>query len=192
MRGLWGKRRETLIERLCRQSGGQWRIHRRDFDEYGVRNPANSRCELILIRHREGLDSVIFQSIFPMRFSLETPPAGLFARLLMRNFDCLYAYWTLTIGQSCEACPYLVARVPTASLDGRLFDQVCREIMNELLAFRQELYDKFRYDLGDRQWPAADTAVQKGSLANGADPGIRFLGPVQDRRGTNHLRLPRP
>ena len=92
--------------------------------------------------------NVLFQSWLPIRFSLERPPAGLFARVLLRGHPLNWSAWQMSIGGSCEACLYVSASVPRTALDARLFQEVCTEIANEIRGFHQELHDKFAYDLG--------------------------------------------
>jgi len=53
----------------------------------------------------------------------------------------------MSIGASCEACPYLCANLPRHALTADLFAVACNEIANEHRSFHQELHDKFAYTI---------------------------------------------
>jgi hypothetical protein len=134
-----------LIERLCVESG--WLLTGRQADLYQVR-PCDPRAiHYVDIRYKEPYPNVVFQCWFPIRFPLQQP-SGLSERLLMRNKNLHWSSWTMTIGQSCEACLYVGASIPPSSLNAWLFGNVCQELVNEVRAFHQELHDRFRYSLG--------------------------------------------
>ena len=134
---------QDLIERLCRQSG--WIFIHREADRYRVRASEHPPIRDIDVWYATRLTNVLFQVDFPIRFSLDPEPSGLFARLMMRNSRLTWSAWSMSLGGSCEACPILVANVPPAALDARQFAGICREIIDEVNAFYVELHDKFRY-----------------------------------------------
>lgn len=138
--------RYDLIERLCRESG--WVLASREADFYRVRPGDHRAIQYVEIRYGERFAQVLFQSFFPIRFSLQPPNPGLSERLLMRNRNLHWSSWTATIGGSCEQVLYVGASLPAAGLNAWLFGQVCSEMVNEIAAFQQELHDKFRYGLG--------------------------------------------
>lgn len=139
-------RRKDLIESLCQHNG--FVLTERDAERYLIRLGGPRPRQFITVQYREDFSSVVFQGWFSVRFSLERESQGLFARVLMRNFELRWPSWAMSIGESCEACLCLVARIPAASINGPLFGQVCREMIEELDAFRKELANKFRYDIG--------------------------------------------
>lgn len=135
------------IEQLCRASG--WVFINQEVDQYRVRSGGPQSNVYIDIRSSERFSNLVFQSWFPIRFSLEKPPAGLFGRVLLRSLDLTWAAWNMSIGQSTEACLCVVARFPAAAMNAGLFRDVCDEIAGEIRAFHQELRDKFSYGMGD-------------------------------------------
>lgn len=135
-----------LIERLCRESG--WVLASREADFYQVRPGDHRAIQYVEIRYGERFAQVLFQSFFPIRFSLQQPPTGLSERLLMRNRNLHWSSWTAVIGGSCEQVLYVGASIPAAGLNAWLFGQVCGEMVNEIHAFHQELHEKYRYGLG--------------------------------------------
>lgn len=183
-------RRDNLITRLCRESG-RWLLIGREGELYWVRADGCGRLQEIFIRYREHAASVAFQSRFPVRFPLDGPPSGLYARLLMRNFQRVFTSWAMDIGESCEAVLRVVARVPTVALDAPLFDEVCREMVDEIADFHQELRDKFR-------------GVMDGHGGGPAVPDVRYIEPdmpglpsadaawrmIRDQGGPVRYRLP--
>ena len=179
--GLLHRQPDTLVERLCRESG-RWIVLTSELDWHEVRSVARPRIHNIKIRHGEGDASLIFQSYFPVRFSLENPPSGLFGRLLMRNFDLYYASWVATISGSCEAGLQVVARLPRVGIDATLLDRVCHELADESDSFDRELRDKFRYGGGGviSARVASGGGGGYGTLGQD-DPGVRFLGAVAER-----------
>ena len=108
-----------LIEQCCRET--DWVFVSREVDLYRVRSGDHRSNVYVDIRHSERFSSVVFQSWFPIRFSLEKPPAGLFARVLLRSLELRWASWQLSIGQSAEACLCVCARLPVEAVNGRLF-----------------------------------------------------------------------
>ena len=137
-----------LIPRLCKESG-RWMVVSKEASDYRVRNNDGRRPVNITITQRPGVSTAMFQAFFPVRFSLEREPKGLFGRILLRNFEMKHgAAWSMYIGQSAEACLTLVAKVPIAALDAGRLNVTCDEIVNEMNAFQQELHDKYRYEAG--------------------------------------------
>jgi hypothetical protein len=136
--------REDLIESLCGRTGSL--LISREGDRYWVRPPCATRGQRIRIVASDR--SVLFQEYLDVEFPLDREPPGLFARLMLRNFNLFYAAWNMTIGGRCDALVCVCARIPTASLDAGLFDTVCREIVSEVEGFHQELREKFRYGVG--------------------------------------------
>ena len=136
-----------LVSRLCRETG--FVLTGREADHYQVRSGDHYPPVYIELRYSERRPNVMFQAWFPVRFSLEKPPAGLFARVLLRNTSMTWAAWGMSIGQSCEACLYVSAASPQRAIDSRVFNAICQEITGEVREFRQELHEKFAYDLGD-------------------------------------------
>ena len=136
----------NVIESLCRKTG--WVVTRREADIYQVRSGDHRQNVYIEIRYSERSPNVVFQSFFPIRFSLTNPPNQLFARVLLRTASLSWASWALNIGENCDAQLCVNAGVPTTALDARLFGKVCDEIADEVRGMRQELHEKFSYDLG--------------------------------------------
>lgn len=141
----WPQPAGNMIEGWCRQTG--WVLADRVGDHYRVRSGDSRSPVTIEVRYTERQVNVVFQSFFAVRFSLEKPPAGLFARVLLRSTSLKWASWGMSIGESCEACLYVSASIPSSSADARVFNAICQEIANEIRAFHQELHDKFAYDL---------------------------------------------
>jgi hypothetical protein len=139
-------RADNLIQQLCRKTG--WGLLGQEAGRYQVRSRGTHSPVSIEVCYSERQVNVLFQAWFPIRFSLEKRPSGLFARVLLRNHPLHWSSWQMSIGGSCEACLYLIASVPRTALDAGLFQEVCTEIANELRDFHQELHDKFLYDLG--------------------------------------------
>lgn len=160
--------REPLIPRLCRESG-RWLMFARQGDRYWVQATDQKSIVDICVRDTGSTPSVLFQTWFPVRFSLEKPPSGLFARLLERNLDLHFTAWGMAIGNSCEACLTVAGRAPRAVLGAALFDVVCGEIRDEINGFQGELHEKFRYSMGT---PVANPVVSARVVS---DPGIRYL-----------------
>jgi len=123
---------------------------------------------VIGVRESDKLEFVKFSGSLRMRFSLERPPSGLFARLLMRNSFLQYPAWAVEIRESCEAMPYLFASVHRLLMDAKLFHTICDQIHHELDLMDKELHDKFRYDV--------ERPVATGHAAS--DPDIRFIEPA--------------
>jgi hypothetical protein len=136
----------NLIERLCRQTG--WVLTGREADRYQVRSGDHRPPIYIELRYSERAPNIVLQSFFPIRFSMEKPPSGLFARVLMRGTALSWASWGLSIGPNCDAALVVSAGLPRAGLSAALFRDVCEEIAGEIRGFRQELHDKFAWDLG--------------------------------------------
>ena len=192
MRSLFGttqgrrERPEDLIDKLCRESG-RWMVVSREADDCRVRAVGDPKSvQYIDIRDGEHCRDILLQTWFSVLFPLENPPSGLFGRLLLRNFALKYAAWSIQIAGSCEAGLCCSARLPKAGLCASLFDFACRELVNEINDFHQELRDKFRYSVG---------GVVPGRVANTGNgtfglPGqeVRFLGPVE----VNTVLAPRP
>jgi hypothetical protein len=139
-------RGDGVIERLCRETG--WGFIGQEAGRHQVQSRGTRSPVAIDVCYGERQVNVLFQSWFPIRFSLEKPPAGLFARVLLRSHALNWSAWQMSIGGSCEACLYLSASVPRTALDACLFQAVCTEIAEELRQFHVELHDKFAYDLG--------------------------------------------
>ena len=176
MRSLFGPGRDPqdrLIETLCRESG-RWMVASREAGEYSVRAIDDRTCvRYIQLRASPAFASVVFQLFFPVRFSLQNPPSGLFGRLLVRNFKLFYAAWAMDVVGSCEAGIQLGARLPRQGIDARLFDAVCRELVDEADDFNNELREKLRFGSGGVM-PARVT----GDDGLGV-PEVRFVGPVE-------------
>jgi hypothetical protein len=138
---------ESVIEWSARLTG--WAMFSRRGDFYTVQSrdrPGNER--LVSVKYRDGDSMVKFTTDFPIRFSLERTPQGLFARLLLRSVPLCWSHWNMDIDQACEAQPYLVAVWPTAVMTPKMFDAICREMVGELRSFHQELRDKLAYGVG--------------------------------------------
>src|SRR5262249_20836227 len=133
--------REDPIEALCRGTGT--RIVHREGDECWVRPLCATRGQSI--RVGVGGGNALFQHHLGVDFPLGREPPGLFARLMLRNFELRWAAWSMTIAGRCDARLSVSARIPTAGLDAALFDAVCREIVGEVEGFHRELRDKFRW-----------------------------------------------
>ncbi len=147
------QRAGNVIESLCRKIG--WVVTRREADIYQVRSGDHQTNVYIEVRYNERSPNVVFQSFFPIRFSLENPPAGLFGRVLLRSASLTWTSWALNIGETCDAQLCVNAGLPTTALDAGLFGKVCEEIAAEIRGMRQELHDKFSYDLGGVMIPEA-------------------------------------
>lgn len=135
-----------FIERLCYESG--WLLVSQENDVCVVRSGDHTSQVRVQVRWSPRFLNVVFWARFPVRFSLEREAPGLNARLLMRNRDLHWSSWTMELGESCEACPYVTASVPPEGLSAELFGHVCQEIVGEINAFHAELHSKFAYGLG--------------------------------------------
>ena len=164
-------RQEGLVARLCRESG-RWMMTAIEGDVHYVRNTGPEGVRFIMVRYQEGTHWIKFTAEFPVRFPLASTPAGVFARLLMRNVSLRYAHWHLDLWGSCEGLPYMVAQWPLSIMSASVFDATCSQIDGEIRDFHQELRDKFHGGMG-QAGPAA------GYSPNDMD--IRFLGPVTER-----------
>jgi hypothetical protein len=139
---------ESLIEWSARLSGWAMYSHRGDFYTIQSRDcPGDAK--FVTVNYRDGDGYVKFSSIFPLRFSLERTPQGLFARLMLRTVSLHWAAWAMDIQQACEAQPYLVGIWPTETMTPRLFNMICLEMVGEIRSMQQELRDKFSYGVGD-------------------------------------------
>ncbi len=193
---------EELIPRLCRESG-RWLVVRREGDCHIVQATDHRAVKEITVRDCTNSYTVLFQAWFPVRFPLDNPPSGLFGRVLMRNLDLYFSGWAVSIGGSCEACLTLAALVPRQALDARLFDNVCREVRDELIGFHQELHAKFLY--AAPPFPASPPVRGDG----GGQDVVRYLEPaepppaalpaaaeawriIQQQAGSVRRRLPKP
>jgi hypothetical protein len=164
-----------VIEQRCREAG--WVFVSREVDLYRVRSGDYKSPVYIDIRSSERFSSAVFMSWFPIRFSLEKPPAGLFARVLLRSLSLTWGSWQMSIGQSSEACLCVRARLPAAALTAELFRDVCEEIAGEIRAFHQELHDKFAYNMGTVMTDGP-TPGGRGGLAVRQDdnlPGVWYV-----------------
>jgi hypothetical protein len=169
-------RRKTEIERLCRRSG-KWAVIEFDrVDRYQVRTTtARHLCE-VTVRHVSGKRACTrFQCWLPVQFSLQNPPSGLFGRLLMRSWDLRWSAWHINIADSCEASACLSVLIPNAALDARLFDDICREMTEEVLSFHRELRDKFNYHVAAASVRQPGTAGVPMIRPGGSTPDIRYL-----------------
>lgn len=192
---------EDLIHRLCRESG-RWRLVEREGDRYHVVADDGSPLQPIWLRYRQGRsESIPLQSRFPVRFPLDNPPSGLFGRLLMRNFTLVHAYWAVNLGESCEALLWVLARVSVAGLDAKLFDMVCREMRDEIVAFHRELKDKLRYSVsGMMPDDGGDARTMEMRYAESVEPAPPPALPsaeeawrmIQEQGGPRRYRLPGP
>lgn len=167
-------RPENTIERLCREIG--WLFVGQEGDHYRVRTADRQSSVYLDVKYSEHTVNTLIASWFPIRFSLERPPAGLFARLLLRSIELRWSSWQMSIGGSSEACLCVSATLPTGSLKASLFHIVCKEVADEIRAFHLELHNKFAYAIGiatsdplPRHTPSQTLIDQDG------DPGIRFL-----------------
>ena len=134
-----------LIPQLCREGGNRWVVISKEPGSYRLRNNDGRRPVYITVSQRAGTTTVLFQAFFPVRFSLEREPRGLFARVLMRNFNLGRVAWSMYIGESSEACLTLWTNVPKNSLDATLLHVVCNEMAQEIRELQDELHEKFRY-----------------------------------------------
>jgi len=195
MRSLFGprqRREPNLIDRLCHECG-QWMVISSQLDAHQVRSVNRYKISHIDIRYMEGHASVIFQLYFPIRFSLENPPSGLFGRLLLRNHELHYATWVMNIVESCEAGIQVAARLPRQGIDARLFHRVCTELADEADGFGQELRDKFRYSVGGvTPGHAMQEPPRHYGTIGQSGPEVRYIEPVQQHQiGQNgRYRLP--
>jgi hypothetical protein len=160
------------IEHLCRDAG--WVVTGREVDRYEVRSADHRKNVYIELRYNERYPNIVFQSWFGIRFSMEKPPAGLFARVLLRSTSLCWASWSLHLGQSCEACLTVRASLPKSAMNAGLFRDVCEEIADEIRGFRQELHEKFAYDLGGAAPEAMPRDVRGGVPARRGEhlPGV--------------------
>ena len=115
-----------LIDRLCRDAG--WVVTGREVDRYEVRSADHRKNVYIELRYDERHPNIVFQSWFGIRFSMERPPSGLFARVLLRGTSLCWASWRLHLGQSCEACLAVSASLPRSAMNAGLFRDVCEEM----------------------------------------------------------------
>lgn len=161
-----------LIERLCRKSG--WVVTRREGDHYQIRSGDHRPAVCIEVRYSQNCRNIVMQSWFPVRFSLEKPPAGLFARVLLRSSSLVWGSWTMNLGPNCDAALVVAVTLHTSGLTAELFRDVCEEIAGEIRAFTQELHDKFAYDLGGVMPEATPWEVRGGVPARRGDsvPGV--------------------
>ena len=164
-------RQEGLVPRLCRESG-RWQVTGVEGDVHDVCNTGPKAIRFIRVRYREDTHWMKFTSEFPVRFPFTSTPAGVFARLLMRNTGLRYAHWSMDLWGSCEGMPYMTTQWPLSIMTASVFDATCSEIDGEIRAFHQELRDKFQGGMGQA---GRSAGYQAG------DDGIRFLGPVSDR-----------
>lgn len=181
MRSLFGNRQRQepdLIDRLCRECG-HWMLASCELDSHRIRSVTRPMIQHINVRYMEGQPSLIFQLFYPVRFSLENPPSGLFARLLLRNHSLYYAMWAMNIVQSCEAGIEVAARLPRQGVDASLFHAVCSELADEAEGFDRELKSKFNYSPGPM--PPATPVSGYGTLGQ-AGPDVRYIGPVQHQQ----------
>ena len=139
--------RKNAIARLCEETGNFAFLKAEGVTHYVVPNGPQRRHRLE-IKHDARFENVTLQGFFPIRFSLEKTPSGLFARVLMRSFELHFASWCVIMTESCEAGLCVRACVPRAALDSRLLDRVCTEIIDELEGFQKELREKFAYTPG--------------------------------------------
>jgi hypothetical protein len=138
---------QEMVPRLCAESR-RWVVVSAEAGSYKVRNNDGRRSVHITVSQRPGATCTLFQAFFGIRFSLEREPRGLFARVLLRNFQLKFAAWGMYIGESCEACLYLSTLVPTAGLHAMLFTAICEEILTEMNSLEDELHSKFTYNPG--------------------------------------------
>lgn len=127
---------------------------------------------MIRVRYRPGF-TMLFEAELPVRFSLEDTPSDLFARVLLRSVPLKFASWRMDVRQSCEALLFLSVQWPGQGMVAGLFDDICREMRDEVLSFHQELRDKFRYQANGVVTGRPGSACPR--------PGeVRFLGPVRE------------
>ena len=139
-------KRDDLVAHLCRRSG-KWYVHNRRGPLHWVCACDEKSMLLIRVSYRPGY-FLMFEAELPIRFSLENPPSGLFGRVLLRSGALKLASWRMDIRESCEAVLYLSVQMPEHRMSGEMFDEVCREMRDEVLALHQELRDKFHYTVG--------------------------------------------
>ena len=170
------------MERGATDRGGDPHAHRtnthivrRDGDIFWVRPSFADRGQSIRVCGDHF--SVLFHQPFSTTFPLQPEPPGLFARLMLRNFDLHYANWAISIGGRCDAAPSVSARLPTDSLNESVFESVCKELIERSQAFQRELRDRFRYFVGPTGAPVPPVR-----------PGIGTLGQLP--RGDVPQRLP--
>jgi hypothetical protein len=134
-------KRETLVEQRARQGG--WHLLRRTGDNYLLRFADDDVTRLVAVKHGDGSHFVRFSAKFPILFSLDRTPHGLFGRLLLRNGDLELSTWHMDIAEHCEAQIYLCSQWPVEVVTSAFFDAVCHELVGEIRSFHQELRDKF-------------------------------------------------
>jgi hypothetical protein len=159
--------REDLIEHLCGQT--RTLIISREGTDYWVRPPCAARTQSI--RVGVGGSDVLFQQHFCVKFPLDRETPGLFARLMLRNFDLHYGAWSMHIAGQCDGNLSVAARIPIAGLDVTVFESVCRELIDEIERFGQELHDKFKWGVGP--------AVGGQASVRQSVPEVVYVQPVQ-------------
>jgi hypothetical protein len=166
-----GPKEESWIASLCRQTR-KWTVTGFDGqDRFTVRTKGDEVIYPVTVR-TSGQSSygTRFQCFLPLRFPMETPPSGLFGRLMMRSREMDWSAWQLIIVESCEAQLYVTALIPSAVLDAALFDEVCREQTSEVAAFMKELHDKFNCAGGNSPAPTRPTGPDVPMVRTGQPP----------------------
>ena len=167
--GLFGG--TLCIADLCRQSGN-WHLADRKGDLHWV-HAHGGMGQMIRIRYRPSF-TMLFEAELPVRFSLEHAPSGLFARVLLRSVPLNFASWRMDLRQSCEAVLFLSAQLPGHGMGAGLFDDVCREMRDEVIGFHQELRDKFHYQVAGVMSGGFGTACPHTAE-------VRYIEPVRER-----------
>ena len=164
-------KRKTLVEQLAKQAG--WPISSHCGGHYTVLSADQGPARQVNVRYMESTGFLRFYADFPIRFSTERTPDGLYARVLLRSSSLGKCHWLLDIDYSCEAQPYLFAQWPAAVVTPKFFNAVCQEMVNELRAFHQELRDKFAYSVGSGAMPPVKPQAWLSAPPPGK--GIRFM-----------------
>jgi hypothetical protein len=163
---------ESFIEFLAKQDG--LRVIWQEGTRYRLIDD-EMRLHPVAVRYHPDWPSTTFQAWLPVQFRLDSPPAGLFPQLLLHNYNLIFAAWTMNITDSCETSLSAAARLPSVALASPLFGEVCRELMNEVEAFHQELRGKFKGADAAGHHRVNVSDLPGKNLPPGRNGDIRFL-----------------
>lgn len=130
-------KRETLIERLARETG--WAVINRHGDFTQIRADDCSKQYSIHVRYRQDGVNVAFLCYFPVRFPLQMLTQELTMGLLVRNARLIWSKWCIRLAESCEAQAYLYGSLAREGLAAAAFDDLCRDMIAEMDAVHNEL-----------------------------------------------------